>query len=300
MFVYSPRYDVSWGTHVFPVQKYRRTYGRLLAEGIAQPEEILCPEPATRAQLEQVHEPGYLDALSNYAEIGLGAESIFEVPLTQEILDSVRYATGGTILACHMALRGPRRAAMNLAGGYHHAFRDRGEGFCFVNDVAVAVAAMFAQGLARRVMVVDCDVHQGNGTARIFRGDSRVFTLDIHQEENYPSKERASLNIGLKDGTDDEDYLRFLGAALENHLGRFGPDLVLYVAGADPFCSDQLGGLAITKEGFARRDDLVFRLAREHGAAVTIVLAGSYPVRAEDAVDIHVETARRMKLAFGK
>lgn len=188
---------------------------------------------------------------------------------------------------------------MNLSGGYHHAFRDRGEGFCFVNDVAAGAAAVLAAGLAGRVMVVDCDVHQGNGTARIFRDEARVFTLDIHQENNYPQKERASLNIGLADGTGDEEYLRLLAGALGKHLARFGPDLVLYVAGADPFCEDRLGGLALTKEGLRARDELVFGAAREAGAAVAVVLAGSYPPNVEDAVDIHVETARRMKALLG-
>lgn len=302
MFVYSPRYDVSWSGHVFPVEKYHLTYERLLAEGIAQPGDILDPGPASREELGRVHDLEYLGRLDALAGQGLGSETVFEAPLTRDILDGVIYAAGGTILACRTALEGPAgrpRAAMNLSGGYHHAFRDRGEGFCFVNDVAVGAAAVLAGGLAGRVMVVDCDVHQGNGTARIFRDEPRVFTLDIHQENNYPRKEQASLNIGLADGTGDEEYLRLLAGALGKHLARFGPDLVLYVAGADPFREDRLGGLALTKEGLRARDGLVFGAAREAGAAVAVVLAGSYPPNVEDAVDIHVETARRMKTLLG-
>lgn len=292
MFVYSPRYDVPWVGHVFPVQKYRLTHERLLAEGIARPGDILEPAPASREELERVHAPRYLHELQRLSEHGLGQESVFEAPLTREILDGVTLAAGGTILACRKALE--LAAAMNLSGGYHHAFRDHGEGFCFVNDVAVGTATVLAEGLARRVMVVDCDVHQGNGTARIFRDEARVFTLDIHQENNYPPKEPASVNIGLADGTGDDEYLRLLAGALGEHLGPFGPDLVLYVAGADPFCEDQLGGLALTKEGLRARDELVLSAARRAGAGVAVVLAGSYPANVDDAVDVHVETARRV------
>jgi len=298
VFVYSDIYDASWLDHIFPVRKYRLTRDRLLAEGIAAPGDFREPTPATREELERVHAPEYLDDLDRYAKVGYGAEEVFEAPLTREILDGVLASTGGTVLACRLAARGG--AAMNLAGGYHHAFRASGEGFCFVNDVAVGVAAALAEGLAERVMVVDCDVHQGNGTARIFRDDPRVFTLDIHQERNYPVKERASLDIGLEDGTGDEEYLRLLGGALERHLPDFAPGLVLYDAGADPFCEDRLGGLALTKEGLARRDDLVFTTARDAGACVAVVLGGSYPPDVNDAVDIHVETARRLKETFGR
>ncbi len=298
MFVYSDVYDASWLDHIFPVRKYRRTYDRLLSEGVARPEDFRAPQAPSRGDLERVHAPEYLDDLDRYAEIGLGAEAVFEAPLTREILEGVLASTGGTVLACRLALEAG--GAMNLAGGYHHAFRDRGEGFCFVNDVAVGVAAVLAEGLAGRVMVVDCDVHQGNGTARIFQGDPRVFTLDIHQERNYPVKERASLDIGLDDGAGDEEYLRLLGAALEHHLPEFAPGLVLYVAGADPYCEDRLGGLALTKEGLARRDDLVLEAARDVGAAVAVVLGGSYPPNVDDAVDIHVQTARRLKASLGR
>ena len=302
MFVYSPRYHVSWADHVFPVEKYHLTYERLLAEGIAQPGDILDPGPASREELARVHDPRYLGRLDALAEQGLGSETVFEAPLTRDILDGVICAAGGTILACRTALvgpAGPSGAGMNLSGGYHHAFADRGEGFCFVNDVAVGAAAALAEGWAKRVMVVDCDVHQGNGTARIFQPDGRVFTLDIHQQNNYPPKEQASLNIGLADGTGDDEYLRLLEGALRNHVSEFKPGLVLYVAGADPFCEDRLGGLALTKEGLRRRDELVLGAARDAHAAVAVVLAGSYPPDVEDAVDIHVQTARTMKAVFG-
>jgi len=299
VFVYSPRYHVPWADHVFPVEKYRLTYERLLAEGIAQPGDVLDAPPASREELVRVHDPRYLDELERLAEHGMDAATVFEAPLTRDILDGVIYAAGGTVLACRTALCGDSpRAAMNLSGGYHHAFADRGEGFCFVNDVAVGAAAALAEGWARRVMVVDCDVHQGNGTARIFQPEGRVFTLDVHQQNNYPPKERASLNIGLADGTGDDEYLRLLEGALRKHVPEFKPDLVLYVAGADPFCEDRLGGLALTKEGLGRRDELVFGIAREAQAAVAVVLAGSYPPDVNDAVDVHVRAARTMKAVF--
>lgn len=298
-FVYSEGYSLPWGGHIFPVAKYRRTFERLLAEGIARTGELAEPLPATREELERVHSPEYLDELEELAQVGVGAESVFEAPLTREVLSAVKLATGGTLLACRLALSDGRGCAMNLSGGFHHASSDRGEGFCFVNDIAVAAAAVLEEGLARRVMIVDCDVHQGNGTSRIFRSDARVFTLDIHERDNYPRKERSSLDIALPSGTGDEDYLRLLGGALQEHLRRFSPDLVIYQAGADPYLGDRLGGLALTKQGLARRDELVFGAARGAGAAVAVVLGGGYPERLEDVVEIHVETARKMKVAAG-
>jgi acetoin utilization deacetylase AcuC-like enzyme len=297
VFVYSEGYFLRWLGHVFPVRKYQRTHTRILEEGIAASDEILEPEPATRAQLARAHATEYLDELERLAAVGVGEDSVFEAPLNDEIWRAALLATGGSVLACRKALEsaGPRRA-MNLSGGYHHAYRDHGEGFCFVNDVAVALADVLAAGLVARAMVVDCDVHQGNGTASIFANDDRVFTMDIHQEKNYPRpKEPASLNISLPDATGDERYLELLGMALETHLPQFRPELILYLAGGDPYVHDTLGGLALTKEGFARRDALVIGAAERAGAALAVVLAGGYPERTEDVVDIHVATARALK-----
>jgi acetoin utilization deacetylase AcuC-like enzyme len=300
VFVYSQHYELPWEGHVFPAEKYRRVRERLLAEGIARPWEFLEPEPAAREVLELAHDPWYLDELERLAESGLGTDSVFEAPLTREVLGAVVYATGGTVLACRRALSaGGAPAVMNLAGGFHHAFRDRGEGFCFVNDVAVAAAAALAQGFAERIAVVDCDLHQGNGTARIFRDERRVFTFSIHQEDLYPVKETSDLDVGLARAAGDEGYLRLLESSLERVMAGFQPELVIFLAGADPFAGDQLGDLALTKRGLAERDRLVFEAARDRGAAVAVVLAGGYAAKTEDVVGIHVETARRMKVAFG-
>jgi acetoin utilization deacetylase AcuC-like enzyme len=301
MFLYTPGYYLRWLGHVFPVEKYQLTHDRILAEGIARSDEIVEPDAATRAQLERAHSAAYLDELERLAAEGIGPDNRFEAPLTEDILRAALLATGGTIEACRRALApGGPRGLMNLSGGYHHAYRDHGEGFCFVNDVAVAVAGVLADGMASRVMVVDCDVHQGNGTAATFATDDRVFTLDIHQQQNYPlPKEPASCNIGLPDATGDDRYLELLGSALANHVGRFAPELILYLAGGDPYVHDRLGGLALTKDGFARRDEMVLSAARDAGAALAVVLAGGYPEDIGDVVDIHVRTARMMKTMLG-
>lgn len=296
-FVYSEDYSIPWSGHIFPVEKYTKTFERLVKEGIAGPKEVVEPRRATPEQLGRVHSGRYLAELERLARDGIGPESVFEAPLTDRVLDAVTLATGGTILAARLALGEGRAFAMNLSGGFHHAFRDRGEGFCFINDIAVAAADVLADGLARKVMIVDCDVHQGNGTSNIFKSDGRIFTLDIHERDNYPRKERSSLDIALPSGTGDEEYLRLLGGALDAHVERFAPDLIIYQAGADPYVADRLGGLALTKEGLARRDALVFAAARAVGAGVAVVLGGGYPEDPKDVVDIHVETARRMKAA---
>ena len=292
MFFYSDKYHLEWLGHVFPVEKYKLTHERIIATGGVGPELITEPRPATREEMERVHTPAYLDELERLAAKGVGANTEFEAPLTREVLDAVILAAGGTAEACRYALS-HGGAAMNLSGGFHHAYPDHGEGFCFINDVTVAAAAVLAEDLAGRVMVVDCDVHQGNGTAKTFSDEERVFTLDIHQENNYPSpKEKANVNIGLPDATGDDHYLELLGAALENHAVAFAPDLIIYLAGGDPYVNDTLGGLALTKKGFVRRDELVIETARDIGAALAVVLAGGYPENMYDVVDIHFQTAQ--------
>jgi len=298
-FIYHPRYELKWGGHVFPVEKYRLLHDRLIAEGLVGTEELLLPEPATDDELLLVHTRTYLQRLEELVDRPMAAILEFEAPFPREVADAVRYATGGTILACEVALR-DGTAAINLGGGFHHAFPDHGEGFCFINDVAVAIRAVQASGLARRVAVIDCDLHQGNGTAAIFRRDPDVFTFSIHQELLYPlPKQQSTLDVGLEEGAGDETYL----AAMERHVPRIldshRPELVLYLAGADPFEEDQLGDLGLTKAGLRRRDEIVLGAARERGLPVALVLAGGYARRTEDVVDIHLDTCRVMRELWG-
>ena len=198
--------------------------------------------------------------------------------------------TGGTTTAARLALDGHDRVAVHIGGGFHHAFAGHGEGFCMFNDVAVAIRRVFHERLAGRAAVVDLDVHQGNGTAAIFAGDRRVFTLSVHEQDNYPPvKPPSSLDIGLPRGTGDADYLAGLDAALARTLEHL-PDVVFYLAGADPYLDDQLGGLALTLDGLRRRDRLVFGAARAAGVPIVVLLAGGYARRVDDTVAIHVAT----------
>lgn len=288
--VYHPGYDLHLGDHIFPSQKYRMVQERLLAKQIAAPEDFIEPDPATDEDLLLVHEPDWIRRLKTGA---LSFQELLrlEVPYSREMVQAVLLATGGTILAGRLALHDG--LAFNLSGGFHHAFPDHGEGFCAVNDVAVAIRRLQREGLIARTMVVDCDVHQGNGTAYIFREDPSVFTLSIHQYNNYPSpKPPSDIDIHLPDGVGDEEYLTLLRGAYLRALDEFRPDLVAYIAGADPYEEDQLGGLCLTMEGLRQRDRLVMQAALARDAPVFVTLAGGYAMRLEDTVDIHVGTVR--------
>jgi len=294
MFIYGDEYDLGWATHVFPTDKYRRIYDALRAEGIADEEDFVPPRPATREELLLVHDGAYLDELDALTQSPMLAVLRFEAPLERRTLDAVIAAAGGSIIAVTEAIK-RREVWVNLGGGFHHAYPAHGEGFCFINDIGVSIRAAQQAGLAEDVLVVDCDLHQGNGTAKIFENDDSVFTLSIHQERLYPVKEQSSLDIGLDNHTGDDEYLARLeegmGAALDGRTY----DLLFYVAGADPFMRDQLGDLELTKEGLKRRDELVLGTARANKLPVAAVLAGGYAVDTQDVVDIHVELCRRAK-----
>ncbi len=286
--VWSPAYEVDIGPHVFPTAKYRLVRDRLLAEGIVGQEDLIEAEPVTDVDLGRVHTPEYLakirdDRLTAFERIAL------EVPFSQALAHAGRVCCGGTLLCARLALRDG--IAVHLGGGFHHAFPGRGEGFCLVNDVAVASAVLLDEGAVSRVLVVDLDVHQGNGTAAIFADDARVFTLSMHQERNYPAlKPPSDLDLGLDDGTGDASYLAVLEANLPVVVERFRPQLALYLAGADPYRGDQLGGLALTLEGLRRRDAYVMESLRGRGVAVAVTLAGGYALRTNDTVAIHATT----------
>jgi acetoin utilization deacetylase AcuC-like enzyme len=288
--VYSPRYEIDIGTHVFPTTKYRLVLERLQAAGDVRPEQVHTPEPATRAELERVHTAAYLNDFLDLRPTPRVMRS--ELPITAPIRDAYLLAAGGSILAARLALRDG--SSMHLGGGFHHAMPGHAEGFCYVHDVAVALADLLADGSIQRAAVIDTDVHQGNGTARIFQDDARVFTFSIHQENNYPIKERSDLDLGLDDGTGDEEYLMLLEDAVPRVLERSAAQLVFMVAGADPYREDLLGGLGLTQEGLRRRDRLVVAECARRGVPVVGVLAGGYALRLEDTIAIQAHTTREV------
>jgi acetoin utilization deacetylase AcuC-like enzyme len=287
--VYDDRYAFSWPGHVFPTEKYRLAAAELVRRGVVPEGGFLAPVPATRDELLHVHTPDYLDRLEAIASGAAPWDPRFEVPVDRSVVDAFVLASGGTILAARRALE--RGAAANLTGGFHHAYPDHGEGFCLLHDAAVAVEVLRAEGLLRRALFVDLDVHQGNGTVGCFAGDRDVYTFSIHEEDNYPvPKERGSFDVGLPTGAGDGEYLPALDAALARIEREFPrPDLLVYVAGADAFEEDRLGRLALTRDGFRRRDRRVLDWAREQGAPVLGLLAGGYARRTEDVVGIHAD-----------
>ena len=294
--VYHDGYDLRLGDHVFPSQKFRYIRDRLLGDRFATAEDFVQPEPASDAEILAVHEPGWVKRLQtgtlSYQEI-----MQLEVPYSRELVEAYWLAAGGTTLAARLALE--QGIGFNVGGGFHHAFRGHGEGFCAINDIAVAIRSLQHGGgdhVIQRAMVVDCDVHQGNGTAGIFAGDASVFTLSIHQFNNYPSeKPPSSLDIHLPDGVGDEEYLHRLGNGYRTAMNMFRPELLIYVAGADPYCEDQLGGLSLSLEGLRERDRLVIWTALHSHIPVAIVLAGGYAMNVQDTVTIHANTARVAK-----
>ena len=288
--IYHDNYDLNLGEHVFPSQKYRWIRDTLIREHIAGPEDFIAPEPAADEDVLLVHEPGWVRRLRtgtlSYHEI-----LRLEIPYSRRTIEGFWLAAGGTILAARMALE--EGIGFNLGGGFHHAFPGHGEGFCAINDIAIAIRRVQRDGLIRRAMVVDCDVHHGNGTAAIFAADSSVYTLSIHQFNNYPSEKPLSdMDIHLGDGAGDAEYLARLENGLSAAFSVSRPELVVYVAGADPYAEDQLGGLCITLEGLAKRDRLVLEQAIGRKVPVAVVLAGGYAANVLDTVWIHAQTAR--------
>ena len=285
--VYSPRYQIDIGTHVFPTRKYQLVRDRLLDTGMISPSALVEPQPASWEDLALVHTGEYLDNLRN-GTLPDDDLAQLELPWSVEMVEGFRVMVGGTILAARLAADA-RGIVAHIGGGLHHAFRNHGEGFCPFNDVAVAVHVLQREGTARAA-VIDLDVHHGNGTAFIFESDPRVFTFSMHQQHNYPMwKPRGSLDIGLPDGTGDDEYLRHLEQALPDVMAS-NPDSLFYLAGADPYGDDQLGGLRLTREGLRARDRMVFEQARRAGLPTIIVLAGGYARRVDDTVAIHCAT----------
>ncbi|MHB8733832.1 MAG: histone deacetylase family protein [Terriglobales bacterium] len=290
--IYSPGYHLQLGTHVFRGEKYAATFARLQLEGWTDELDVIAPPAAERTDLELVHEPGYLDRLLEF-RLTVAEQQRLEIPWTPAVAAASLLAVGGSITAGQEALR--RGFAVNLGGGFHHAFPGHGEGFCALHDVAIAIHRLQQEHHAMHTLVVDCDVHQGNGTAVVFAGDPTVFTLSLHQANNYPAiKPPSCLDIELADGIGDDSYLEQMEAALGLALQRFTPDMLWYIAGADPYRDDQLGGLALSMEGLRERDRRVFALARQRHLPIATALAGGYARRLEDTVNIHAQTVRCM------
>jgi len=284
--------------HRFPMEKYRLLRERVLESGAVGPADLLVPEPATDEQILRVHQPDYLRRVAA-GELERAEVRRIGFPWSPAMVERSRRSAGGTIAACREALESG--AAVNLAGGTHHAFPDHGEGYCVFNDAAIAARTLQAEGRAERVVIVDCDVHQGNGTAAVFRGDPTVFTFSIHGRRNFPfRKERSDLDVELEDGTGDEAYLAALEDGLDHALGHHGgagADLVIYVSGADPHERDRLGRLKVTREGLRTRDRIVFERCRKAGLPVAVVMAGGYGADVRETVEVHLQTvteARRL------
>lgn len=283
--------------HRFPMEKYSRLRETLLASGDFSEADFLLPHAATDEELSRAHDPDYIQAVAQ-GLLPEKAQKAIGFPWSEGMVERSRRSAGATICACRAAIE--QGVSANLAGGTHHAFRDRGEGFCIFNDAAVAARAMQAEGLARRILIVDCDVHQGNGTASILHGDDSIFTFSIHGARNFPfDKEESDLDIELPDGCSDALYLLRLEEGLETAFDLARPDLVIYLAGADPYCDDRLGRLSLTFAGLAERDKRVFEHCKALYLPVAVAMAGGYARQINDTVQIHATTIRLAKALLG-
>ncbi len=315
--VYSDGYFLPIGAHVFPAEKYRLIKERLLMTKVAEAADFLEPKPASDDDIRLAHTEDYVRKLTT-GTLNRAEEALLELPYSTQLVNAFWLAAGGSILAGEWALRDG--AAFNIGGGFHHAYPGHGEGFCMVHDVAVAIRRLQKDKKIARAMTVDCDVHHGNGTAAIFPpgnatgtklpsstpgnaeatepGDS-VFTISLHQQNNYPAiKPPSSIDVNLPDGTTDEQYLSWLDNAVSSGLRRFTPDLLCYISGADPYKEDQLGGLALTIEGLKARDTLLFKAAKARSIPVMVTYAGGYARKVEDTVTIHSNTVLAAKEVF--
>jgi len=287
--LYSPRYHIDIGLHVFPTRKYQLVHARLVEDGVIAQPDVIEPNAAAWDELALVHTREYLTKIRDGT---LTPDDIaqLELPWSPEMVEGFRVMVGGTIEAARLAVDHGGIVG-HIGGGLHHAFPNHGEGFCPFNDVAVAIRVLQRDGV-QRTAVIDLDVHHGNGTAFIFESDSNVFTFSMHQQYNYPMwKPRGSLDIGLMDGIGDADYHRQLEEALPAVMAS-NPECLFYLAGADPYEQDQLGGLRLTLDGLRARDRIVIDQARRNRLPMVIVLAGGYARRVEDTVAVHTATLK--------
>jgi acetoin utilization deacetylase AcuC-like enzyme len=288
---FSPHYSLDLGPHhPFPMAKYRQVWEHLTADGTLTPDNILAALPATEEELRLVHSQDYI-ARFLAGELSSSEERRLGFPWSPALCRRALHATGGTLLAARAALTDG--VAANLAGGSHHAFADHGEGYCVFHDMAVAIHTLRAEGLARRTAIIDCDVHQGNGSAALLRDDPLVFTFSIHCQSNYPNQKVAgSRDIGLADGAGDATYLRILEEELDLLWRGFRPQMVVYQAGVDALARDRLGRLSLTREGLRRRDAAVLRRCLATDTPVVILLGGGYARSIGETVEAHADTIR--------
>jgi len=289
-FVYSDQYSFNIGTHVFPVEKYPRLRERLIKELKIPKSSFIEPKPATIEELRLAHTQKYINDFVNLKWTDRTIRS--EVPLTREIVDAFILSVGGTIFASELALK--NSCGFHIGGGWHHAFPDWAEGFCYLNDTAIAIRKLQKEKPGIKISVIDCDLHQGNGTAFIFSDDPSVFTFSIHQENLYPVKQKSKLDIGLSDFAGDPEYSAGLEQGIRAGIIKFRPDIIFYLAGADPYMGDQLGTLRVSMEGLEKRDRMVIGTCAKAGIPVVITLAGGYANNVSDTVQIHFNTARVM------
>ena len=276
--------------HRFPMNKYALLRQRVEEASLVPAHHLHVPEGASDQQLQLAHTADYVERIKG-GTLNRKEERRIGFPWSPQLVERSRRSVGSTIAAARWALR--EGVAVNLAGGTHHAGPDWGQGYCVFNDAAVAARAMQEEGLARRVVILDCDVHQGNGTAAIAAGDPTIFTFSIHGARNFPfHKEPGDLDIGLEDGTGDEAYLEALEWGIQRSLSEAGADLAIYLAGADPYFDDRLGRLALSKEGLLQRDRLVFELCGRAGLPVAVTMAGGYARRVEDTAEIHFQSVQ--------
>ncbi len=295
---YSPYYYAEIGEgHVFPIKKFELVRDKLLAEGTLRENEIVEPQPAKIEDLLLVHTEDYITRL-RAGTLDKKEVRRLGLPWSESLVRRTFLAVSGTINASFHALE--TGIASNLAGGTHHSFPTHGEGFCVLNDVAVAIRVLQRETLANRFLIVDCDVHQGNGTAFIFQNEEEIFTFSMHGEKNYPLfKEKSNLDIELRDGTSDAEYLETLSEALPR-IFMHDPDIVFYLGGADPFEKDKLGRLKLTMEGLMKRDEMVLKFAKQHDTPIVTVMSGGYAVDINDTVEIHSNTIRAVKKVFAE
>ncbi|MGB2600230.1 MAG: histone deacetylase [Candidatus Omnitrophota bacterium] len=295
--IYSDKYYVEIGEHVFPTSKYRILRKRLESDAFVKDKFEICPpETAKEEEVLTVHTKEYINKLKTGT---LSPDEVFkmELPYSPEIAEAAFVTCGGTITASFRALA--KKAAIHLGGGFHHAFPDHGEGFCVLNDVAVSIRTLQREGAVKKALIIDCDLHQGNGTAYIFNGDPAVFTFSIHQENNYPPiKPESDVDIGLRDWTGDKVYMQYLHDNIPKIISTFKPEIILYLAGADPYEEDQLGKLRLTKKGLRERDNFVCTQALNFDVPIAITLAGGYAANREDTVDIHFGTVEECIRVF--
>ena len=293
---YSPYYYADIGDgHVFPIRKFELVRNILLKEGTLRESEIVEPEPARVEDLHLVHTEDYITRLVS-GELTAKEVRKLGLPWSRSLVRRSLHAISGTINAARHSLESG--IASNLAGGTHHAYPDRGEGFCVLNDVAVAIRVLQREKLAERFLIVDCDVHQGNGTAFIFKDSPEVFTFSMHGAKNYPLfKETSSLDIELADGTGDREFLETLMEALPR-IFLHNADVIFYLGGADPFEKDKLGRLNLSIEGLKKRDEIVLSFAKEHQIPIVTTMSGGYAVDINDTVEIHANTIRTVKKVF--